>query len=487
MLASGPGRGRLVVLATSPRVAPGLLTSWAWDTLREAVRVLTGMPDHPQLAALAEAGIDCEVVPSQDAARLARLLGDAAVAAAEAGSEAEAGSGAEAGSEAEAGAGAGSEAGVGAGSEAGAGVGAGVRAEAGAGDRVGASIGADDEEMAWSDGDAVAGGGGEVVWLAAPGGDEATGELLVALGELPGGGPEIELLSGSHDLPGARLLDLVSTMDTLRVKCPWDAKQTHETLAPHLIEESYEALEALEEGNQAALREELGDVLLQVAFHARVAAERTDGTGYTIDEVADGIVSKLVRRHPHVFGDVEVSGADEVKQNWDAIKAAERTSADGAPSSVLAGVPFGQPALALAAQLQRRAERSGVPASLIAEDSPRTGDAVAPVAAAPEAAAPEAGAPGAAGDEGAVPAALDYATPGADVSGDEAGAGTQPPAGDEAPVEWAAAVGAELGAELFQLVARARAAGLDPELELRAAARRYRDRVRAWEHSRPPA
>ena len=473
MLASGPGRGRLVVLATSPRVAPGLLTSWAWDTLREAVRVLTGMPDHPQLAALAEAGIDCEVVPGQDAAGLARLLGDATVAAAEAGS------GAEAGSEAEAGAGAGSEAG--------AGVGAGVRAEAGAGDRVGASIGADDEEMAWSDGDAVAGGGGEVVWLAAPGGDEATGELLVALGELPGGGPEIELLSGSHDLPGARLLDLVSTMDTLRVKCPWDAKQTHETLAPHLIEESYEALEALEEGNQAALREELGDVLLQVAFHARVAAERTDGTGYTIDEVADGIVSKLVRRHPHVFGDVEVSGADEVKQNWDAIKAAERTSADGAPSSVLAGVPFGQPALALAAQLQRRAERSGVPASLIAEDSPRTGDAAAPEAAAPEAGAPEAGAPGAAGDEGAVPAALDYVAPGADVSGDEAGPGTQPPAGDEASVESAAAEGTELGAELFQLVARVRAAGLDPELELRAAARRYRDRVRAWEHSRPPA
>jgi XTP/dITP diphosphohydrolase len=391
-------------------VAPGLLTSWAWDTLREAARVFTGMPDHPQLAALAEAGIDCEVVPGQDAAGLARLLGAAA-----------------------------------------------------------------------------AEGGGEVVWLAAPGGDEATGELLVALGELPGGGPEIELLSGSHDLPGARLLDLVSTMDTLRVKCPWDAKQTHETLAPHLIEESYEALEALEEGDQAALREELGDVLLQVAFHARVAAERTDGTGYTIDEVADGIVSKLVRRHPHVFGDVEVSGADEVKQNWDAIKAAERTSADGAPSSVLAGVPFGQPALALAAQLQRRAERSGVPARLIAEDSPGTGDAGVPEAAVPEAAVPEAGAPGDAGDEGAAPAALDYAAPGAGVGGDEAAAGTQSPAGDEARVESAAAEGAELGAELFQLVARARAAGLDPELELRAAARRYRDRVRVWERSRPPA
>src|SRR5262249_34630639 len=126
-------------------------------------------------------------------------------------------------------------------------------------------------------------------------GQQAAGARLGALGALPGGGPEIELLPGSYDLPGARLLDLVATMDTLRVNCPWDARQTHETLAPHLIEESYEALEALEDGDQAALREELGDVLLQVAFHARMAAERTDGTGYTIDDVADAIVAKLVR------------------------------------------------------------------------------------------------------------------------------------------------------------------------------------------------
>ncbi len=284
-----------MVLATTPRVAPGLLTIQAWDTLRRAARVLTDAADHPQLAALAGAGISYEVVDGRDAASLARLLDDLA---------------------------------------------------------------------------AEADGADDVVWLAAPGGDEATGALLAALGDLPGGGPEIELLSGSHDLPGARLLDLVATMDTLRVKCPWDAKQTHETLAPHLIEESYEALEALEDGDQAALREELGDVLLQVAFHARVASERTDGTGYTIDDVADGIVAKLVRRHPHVFGEVEVSGADEVKLNWDAIKAAERTSPAGVRDSVLAGVPFGQPALALAAQLQRRAERSGVPTDLVAEASP---------------------------------------------------------------------------------------------------------------------
>ena len=214
---------------------------------------------------------------------------------------------------------------------------------------------------------------------------------------------------------GARLLELVAVMSRLRRECPWDAKQTHGTLAPHLLEESYEALEALESGDPDALREELGDVLLQVMFHAEVASERTDGTGYTIDDVAGGIAAKLVRRHPHVFGDVTVSGADEVKQNWDAIKAAEREAKNGAPGSVLDGVPFGQPALSLAAQLQRRAERAGVPSEL------------------------------------------------ADLDG-----------------------AAGLGAELFALVARARAAGLDPELELRAAARAYRDQVQAWEQARRP-
>ena len=116
-------------------------------------------------------------------------------------------------------------------------------------------------------------------------------------------------------------------MDTLRTGCPWDARQTHETLTPYLLEETYEAVDALDSGDPAAFREELGDVLLQVVFHARVAPERTDGTGYTIDDVADGIIEKLTRRHPHVFGDVTVSGADEVKQNWDAIKAAERQAA----------------------------------------------------------------------------------------------------------------------------------------------------------------
>jgi XTP/dITP diphosphohydrolase len=224
-------------------------------------------------------------------------------------------------------------------------------------------------------------------------------------------------------VPAAALLRLVEVMDTLRVNCPWDAKQTHESLAPYLLEECYEALEALEDGDPAALRDELGDVLLQVVFHARVAAERTDGTGFTIDDVATGIVEKLIRRHPHVFGDVKVSGAEDVKRNWDAIKAAERGGREGALPTALGSVPFGQPALSLAAQLQRRAERAGVPAEL------------------------------------------------ADLPAGPAG----PAADGEGPDGVSA-----IGAALFSLVAQARAAGVDPELELRAAARSYRERVRRW-------
>jgi XTP/dITP diphosphohydrolase len=239
----------------------------------------------------------------------------------------------------------------------------------------------------------------------------------------------------ADDAPGARLLDLVQVMDTLRQQCPWDARQTHESLTPFLLEETYEAVDALTAGDQAAVREELGDVLLQVVFHARVAQERTDGTGYTIDDVADGIVSKLTRRHPHVFGDTSVSGPDDVKRNWDAIKAAERAAAGaGEPVSALDGVPVHQPALSLAAQLLRRAERAGAPAELA--------DAREPAETAPAA----------------------------------GGAATGETTGGPAA--------AALGQELFDLVRQARAAGLDPELELRATALAYADRVRAWERDR---
>jgi XTP/dITP diphosphohydrolase len=239
--------------------------------------------------------------------------------------------------------------------------------------------------------------------------------------------------------PGARLLELVQVMDTLRARCPWDARQTHQSLTPYLLEETYEAVDALTAGDQAAVRDELGDVLLQVVFHARVAQERTDGTGYTIDDIADAIIDKLKRRHPHVFGDVSVSGPDEVKRNWDAIKAAERAAAGGAgPGSVLDGVPLGQPALSLATQLLRRAERAGAPPEL-AEPPDELGEPP-----------PELGEP---------PGEL------AEV----------PPGLAEVPAD-----GGEFGRELFALANRARAAGVDPELELRAAALAYADRVRAW-------
>ena len=229
-------------------------------------------------------------------------------------------------------------------------------------------------------------------------------------------------------MPGAAVLELVEVMDRLRRECPWDAKQTHQSLAPYLLEESYETLDALDRGDLAHLREELGDLLLQVVFHARVAAERTDGTGFDIDDVAAGIAAKLVRRHPHVFADVTVRDADEVKRNWNAIKAAERAAAGDGPGSALDGVPMAQPALSLAAQLQRRAEAAGAPGEL----------AELPVEEAADAGRGEAGGRG----KGTV---------------------------------------SELGAELFALVTRARAAGLNPELELRHAARVFSDRVRAWE------
>ncbi|HUJ05547.1 MAG TPA: MazG family protein [Streptosporangiaceae bacterium] len=252
-------------------------------------------------------------------------------------------------------------------------------------------------------------------------------------------------------VPGAALIELVAIMDRLRRECPWDARQTHESLAPFLLEETYEALEALERRDLAMLREELGDVLLQVLFHARVAAERTDGTAFTIDDVAEGIVGKLVRRHPHVFADVAVSGADEVKANWDAIKARERAEAQGGgPVSALAGVPMSQPALSLAAQLQRRAQRAGVPAAL----------ADLPVGDLPAAGLPAAGLPAAGLPVAGVPVA-------------------GVPVGDLVGAESVSAI----GGELFALVARARAAGLDPELELRHAARVYRERVHEWERA----
>jgi XTP/dITP diphosphohydrolase len=166
---------------------------------------------------------------------------------------------------------------------------------------------------------------------------------------------------------GSALLRAVAIMDRLRSPggCPWDAEQTHSSLAPYLIEEAYETLEAIETADLTSLREELGDLLLQVLFHARLAEEASPDERFTIDDVASDLVDKLTRRHPHVFSDVTVSGADEVNRNWDQIKHAEKGR-----TSATEGVAMGQPALALAAKLAGRAHKAGLAVELPSGTSP---------------------------------------------------------------------------------------------------------------------
>ena len=151
---------------------------------------------------------------------------------------------------------------------------------------------------------------------------------------------------------------LVEVMDTLRSPggCPWDAEQTHQSLARYLVEETYETLEAMDSGDLASLREELGDLLLQVVFHARIASE-TD-PAFTLDAIAQGTVDKLVRRHPHVLAGVQVTDGKELEENWATIKAAEKPR-----ESVTDGVPAAMPALQVATQLIYRARNLPVAAS----------------------------------------------------------------------------------------------------------------------------
>jgi MazG family protein len=138
--------------------------------------------------------------------------------------------------------------------------------------------------------------------------------------------------------------------------CPWDAEQTHESIKPYLIEEAYEAVEAIESGSDAELCDELGDVLLQVVFHAEMASERG---AFDADDVARALCEKLVRRHPHVFAEITVESSAEVAANWATIKAAERTAKTDAPTSVLQGVPRALPSLLRAHRLGRKASSVG--------------------------------------------------------------------------------------------------------------------------------
>jgi MazG family protein len=155
---------------------------------------------------------------------------------------------------------------------------------------------------------------------------------------------------------GRRLLDLVKVMARLRGPggCPWDREQTPETLARHLLEETHELLAAIDSGDSDAIRDELGDLLLQVVFHAEMASE--EGR-WDVDDVARRLTEKLIHRHPHVFGDVEVAGSEEVLTNWERLKA-EETS--GGRPGVDEGIPATLPALARAAKVQRRAAGWGV-------------------------------------------------------------------------------------------------------------------------------
>jgi len=273
--------------------------------------------------------------------------------------------------------------------------------------------------------------GETVVWLADPTGDDEP--LVLALGErlTADAAPEVELelLPGSYDVPGARLLDLVAVMDRLRSPggCPWDAQQTHQSLVKYLLEEAYETVETIEDGDfetpgegRDALREELGDVLLQVAFHSRIAREHPEDP-FDIDDVAQGIVTKLIRRHPHVFADVDARTASDVEANWEQIKAAEKGR-----SSAVEGVPLAQPALSLAEKLLKRSKNAGLDVT--------------------------------------VPQLPSAALPSSDISGDEAKA--------------------QVGTLLLAVVGLARELGVDPEEALRVEARGLRQQILNLEASR---
>jgi tetrapyrrole methylase family protein/MazG family protein len=158
---------------------------------------------------------------------------------------------------------------------------------------------------------------------------------------------------------GSEFTRLVEIMARLRAPggCPWDRAQSREDLKPYLVEETYEVLDAIEQKDPAMLREELGDLLLQVVFHAQISAEEG---AFTVEEVCRGINEKLVRRHPHVFGDVKADTAGQVLVNWEAIKKEEKAEKNGGEEpSVLAGVPKVLPALLKAYRLQQKAARVG--------------------------------------------------------------------------------------------------------------------------------
>ena len=182
--------------------------------------------------------------------------------------------------------------------------------------------------------------------------------VLLATPEEAAGWEVLPRVSGAPEPSGARLLDVATVMDRLRSPggCPWDAEQTHSSLRGYLLEEAHEAYDAIVDDDPVAMREELGDVLLQVAFHARVAAEADPERRFDIDDVAGDLVDKLVRRHPHVFADAGPRDVAQVEEGWEEIKKAEKQR-----RSPTEGVSRSQPAASWGAALARRAARAGLP------------------------------------------------------------------------------------------------------------------------------
>ena len=185
--------------------------------------------------------------------------------------------------------------------------------------------------------------------------DHADVTARVAAGE--------QVITAPAPRPGDRLVDAVEIMDRLRTSGPWESEQTHDSLRRYLLEETYELFDAVHGGNAHEVRDELGDVLLQVLFHARIAQEAPHNS-FTIDDVSDALVRKLVNRVPTVLAGEPITLADQLAQ-WEQRKALERASEVG--RSCVDGIPTGQPALALAQKVIARATANGMPAELIPE------------------------------------------------------------------------------------------------------------------------
>jgi XTP/dITP diphosphohydrolase len=193
-----------------------------------------------------------------------------------------------------------------------------------------------------------------VVWLAGPTGDEALArELGMRLAREPDLA-ELELMYGSWDPPGARLLDAVAVTDRLRIEDPWKREQTHRTLARYLLEEAFEAHDAILAEDHEELRAEMGDVLLQVLLHARLAEELPGDEAWSIDDVAGDFVDKMMRRNPHVFSDTSVRDVEEIVENWERIKRDEKPQ-----QSFVDSVTWSLPALLLATKILEKARRAG--------------------------------------------------------------------------------------------------------------------------------